>query len=126
MRAKFVCSAMIIAIFFASSGFAQEQEKGVTRESADALVKAMTKKHPYKGTDVYPLDNDGGETKFYAYQLIYNVPRDPTMSAGFLKVNRRTGEIIIDAGTLCYHYPGYPNNEPIQPGPGIDLPLDCN
>lgn len=25
-----------------------------------------------KGTDVYPLDNDGGETKFYAYQVIYN------------------------------------------------------
>jgi hypothetical protein len=45
MRATFVCEAMIIAIFFASSGFAQEQEKGVTREKADALVKAIGRKY---------------------------------------------------------------------------------
>src|ERR1700754_4639381 len=115
-----------ITIFFGGSAFGQDPEKGVSRAQADALVRAMTKKHPYIGTDVYPLEKDGGETKFYAYQLIYNVPRDPTMNAGFVKVNKRTGEIIIDTGTLCYHYPGYPNNEPIQPGPGGDLPLDCN
>ncbi|WP_213947443.1 hypothetical protein [Luteibacter sp. dw_328] len=115
-----------IATLFAGATIAQGQEKGVTRQRADALVQAMTKKHPYRGTDVYPLENDGGETKFYAYQLIYNEATEPTMSAGFVKVNRRTGEIIIDAGTLCYHYPGYPYNQPIQPGPGVDLPLDCN
>jgi hypothetical protein len=109
-----------IAPLFAGATIAQDQEKGVTRQRADALVQAMTKKHPY------PLENDGGETKFYAYQLIYNEPREPTMSAGFVAVNRRTGEIIIDAGTLCYHYPGYPYNQPIKPGPGVDLPLDCN
>jgi len=126
MRNAVFLAVFSITIFFGRSAFGQDSEKGVSRAQADALVQAMTKKPPYMGTDVYPLEKDGGETKFYAYQLIYNVPKDPTMSAGFVKVNKRTGEIIIDAGTLCYHYPGYPNNEPIQPGPGVNLPLDCN
>jgi hypothetical protein len=126
MKSTAAFVVLAIAIFFGSTAAAQDPEREVTRKRADALVQAMTKNHPYKGTDVYPLENDDGETKFYSYELIYNAPTDPTMTAGYVKVNRRTGEIIIDAGTLCYHYPGYPSNQPIQPGPGVDLPLDCN
>lgn len=126
MKTTALCAILAITILPGGATLAQDREQGMTRQQADASVQAMTKKHPYVGTDVYPLANDAGETKFYSYALIFNEPRDPTMTAGYVKVNRRTGEIIIDAGTLCYHYPGYPDNEPIQPGPGVDLPLDCN
>lgn len=55
---------------FCSAALAFPAEKTVTRAQADAMVQAITTKTPYVGTDVYPLKNDAGETKFYSYALI--------------------------------------------------------
>jgi hypothetical protein len=124
-----VALAIFLLTFVAMAGSAPEQARHqggkITRAKADALADSVTKSDPFLGTTPYATTDVGGVTNFYGYELVWNEPKDPTQNAGFIRINKSTGQIIV--GTeICYLYPKKPGDKPVTSALGIEVPADCD
>ncbi len=128
MKAFVALTAFSLAFSAMADPAAQQVGKQVakiTRAKADALADSVTKKDPFIGTTPYPLTDTGGETGFYGYELVWDAPKDPTQNAGFIRINKKTGQIIW--GTeICYVYPKKSGDKPVTSASGIEVPADCD